>query len=211
MRTTVIICAAILLLSLPAHAYHTRPFLGLNLQWNNPTGDFADEELAPGDGAAEPAGGIELDIGLASRAMSAYVGVRGARFNTDVPSQDYDAEWTANRFVIGLRGHLFSEEGSDVVPVIGGGVTLGRTGLEQRYYVGDIRFVSDDESESSLGWFIEGGLLAYLSSTAALNAGLQYHSFPAEFDSDQEGDRSPADFDITYVTLQMGISVFLSD
>ena len=208
MRTLVIVSTAILLVSLPAFAYHTRPYIGINLHLNSPTGDFADDEFAPGDGLAEGGPGLGAEIGMASRAMSAYIGLRGARFDTQ-EQPDWSGEWTTNRLVIGLRGHLFAEEGASVLPTIGGGITYGRTRLEQQSRVGDIVFISDDRSDPSIGWFLEGGLMAWLSNNAALLADLQYHSFAADFDFENNGNEER--FDITFVTLQLGIAVMLSD
>lgn len=213
MRTVVIVSTLVLVISLPAAAYRgqARPYVGLNLQLNNPTGDFGDEELLPGNGAAQPGAGLELDIGMASPQFSAYLGFRGAQYDTDPspPDPDYSAEWTTNRLVIGIRGHLLSERGSDILPTLGGGLTVGRTELKETFFDPGGGYIIEQHSETSIGWFLEGGILAYLSPAVALNANLQYHNFPAEFDPVQVG--GAGDFTISHVTLQLGVNVFLTD
>jgi len=210
MRTIVIISAAILLTALPALAYHpATPYLGISLQMNNPAGDFGKDRLAPdgylypGDGAADAGGGVELDFGLANRHMNAYIGIRANKF--DVHSPDgWEGKWTANRFLIGVRGKLMSDRGSAVVPTIGGGLTLGKTGLE-----GAIPYdpIIERNSDMSFGWFVEGGINARLSDSADLLANLQYHTFEADFHNGPFVDQ----FDISFVTLQIGVAVYLGE
>lgn len=204
MRTFLMIGTAILLISLPATAYETRPFLGLNLQLNSPTGDFGDEDLEPGDGGAEAGGGVEVDIGLAARSVSAYFGLRAGSFDIELPGRRGEGEWKVTRLVLGIRGNLSQDPRATVVPTIGAGVTVGRTGLEGPFVFDDGEWVEiERESETSIGWFIEGGVLAHLSEPAALVANVQYHTFEAEFD-----DRIPdEEFDISFVTIQVGVRI----
>jgi len=221
MRILIIGCAAILLVSLPAWAqrtygYHrnsgneTRPYVGLNLQFNSPTGDFGNEDIGVlGNGAAQTGTGVELDVGMASPQFSAYAGVRGVKFDTDTHDPNYDAEWTANRFVLGMRGHLFSDRDTNILPTLGGGVTVGQTRLEETFLHPDGGVeVIKQHSETSIGWFLEGGMLAYLSPQVALNANLQYHNYGAHFDPYPLGS---GNFTISHLTLQIGVNVFFSE
>ncbi len=210
MRTFLIASTAILLAAVPALAYrpmNAAPYVGVNLQFNNPTGDFGKARLAPdgglmpGDGAADAGAGVEFDVGLASRNMNAYMGGRFNRFDVNSPD-GWQGKWTADRFVVGARGNLLTDPMYNVVPTLGGGVTLGNTHLEGAL---PGNFVTERRSDTNLGWFIEGGINAHLTENADLLANLQYHSFGAEFNDIVPGEH----FDISFVTLQIGVAVRL--
>ena len=203
MSKIVVLSVAILMASIPALAVETVPFLGFSLQMNNPTGDFADNDLQPGDGIADPGGGVELDVGLANAHVMAYVGLRANKFDVDSPD-NWQGEWSANRLAVGVRANLGSNSRAPVLPTIGGGITVGRTKLE-----GGMPFELETKrkSDTSIGWFIEGGVNARLSDAADLLANLQYHAFEAEFDEGPYVEQ----FDISFVTLQVGVAVYLGN
>lgn len=204
MRSTIrimVMAAALGLGSRESLAVMPRPFIGGNLQWNAPTGDFGeaqdDVEESIRQGNASGVVGGQIDLGVGSEMGQIYVGYRIVDF--DERQSNGNVEWRDNSRVIGgLRWFLLP---TPITPTIGGGLSAGQTKgiFKQPGPVDDI--IEELTSPTTVGWFLEGGAAARLAQTPlGINAGIQYHRYNASFESEFVN----VDFSISYLTYQLG-------
>src|SRR3989339_235228 len=130
----VILIILIAVFAVPASALVPKPYLGVNLQSNSPTGDFKGKDLSNKEGGAKSGLGGEVDLGITSGMASAYIGYRFGKFDAnssaDIPgigTVSASGEWKVNRWVLGARWHLLGSLPTPVFPTLGGGITIGKT------------------------------------------------------------------------------------
>jgi opacity protein-like surface antigen len=205
MRTLLVLLIAACLAA-PALAILPSPFIGGNLQVNSPTGKFSQTDFVNKEGGAKTGLGGEFDVGIGSDMGELYAGYRFGKNNVKStytppvgPSVTAEGEWNLNRFVIGVRAHLFGS--LPITPTVGGGITLGKTKLS-----GDVSSnVAQSSSETSsnkMGWFLEGGgLIHFPSAPLSILADIQYHRFNAEFAT----PLFDVTYDISFFTFQLGL------
>jgi opacity protein-like surface antigen len=195
---------ALLLIAGLAAAQPPHFFIAGMLQWSEPTSEFGKESENSGNGNAGQGWGGEADIGLISDNGATYIGYRTTDFSEEMGD---GPEWgPMNRFVAGLRWHVLGTLQDPVVPVLGAGVSLGKSRLKNPY-TDDPNIPSnqiDVESKTSFGWFAEGGLKFRLSEVVSLLGTLQYHEFGATFEDAALGDETKK-YDVTYLTGQAGL------
>ena len=203
-----ILCTTLVILAVFGLAEAQVPhlyFAGM-LQWSEPVSDFSNGSIGEGFGNANTGTGAEFDVGLMSDHGATYVGIRWAKFDTEGDFVEWD---DMTRFIAGLRWHVTGKLATPVVPALGAGISLGKSRLEAR----DPAFSGVDrrkkfDSQTSVGWFVEGGVRVRLPGALSVFGGLQYHRFDANFeDAFFGGDDS--EFDVTFITTQIGIQYTL--
>jgi hypothetical protein len=194
-----------MLAAIPAMAAKSpAPYLGLNLHVNSPTADFANTDLVDKQAGARTGWGGEADLGIDSRPGSVYVGYSWGRHDADARGQDRNInDWTVSRGILGARLHIFGTTESPIVPIVGGGATIGNSRYTARVSDdGGITYVDRKQtSENSIGWFLEGGAILRSSGPLSVLGSLQYHNFNADFKPVLDIDRVK----VSYVTFQLGI------
>ncbi len=176
-------------------------FIGGNVQWNQPTGDFGDAqddvEESIRQGNASGVMGGQVDLGLTSNMGQIYAGYRIVDF--DERQSNGDVEWRDNsRALAGVRWFILP---TPITPTLGGGLSVGQTKgvFKQPGPVDDL--IEELTSPTTVGWFLEGGAAVRLPQTPlGLNAELQYHRYNASFESEYVD----IDFSISYLTYQLG-------
>ena len=201
----VALAGLLLFVAIPAvAATPPAPYLGLNLHVNSPTADFAKTDLVDKEAGARTGFGGEADFGIDSGPGSVYIGYSWGRHDADARGQDREInDWTVSRGVLGARLHIFGTTEFPIMPIIGGGATLGNSRYTAR--------VSDDggityedrkqTSENSIGWFLEGGAILRSTGPLSVLGSLQYHNFNAEFKPVLDVDRVK----VSYVKFQLGL------
>ncbi len=180
------------------------PYLGLNLNVNSPTADFANTDLVDKEGGARTGWGGEADLGIDSGPGSIYIGYSWGRHDAEARGQDRAInDWTISRGVLGGRLHIFGTTESPIVPIVGGGATIGNSRYTARVSEdGGITYVDRKQtSENSIGWFLEGGAILRSTGPLSVLGSLQYHNFNADFDPVLDIDRVK----VSYVKFQLGI------
>jgi hypothetical protein len=200
-----------------AQAAKPRFFLSPNLHLNIPTGDFSGKDALSEEGGAKIGAGGEADAGVVFGGTAVYVGYlyhfHDASIASSIPfssSLKASGQWTIRRFVLGVRVPLTKGNDAPMKPMVGVGLTVGKTKAEATLSYEDLATDMDQVTRSSTGWFLEGGILARVSSVADFVGAIQYHEFDADFDSirlDTPYGRetvSPT-FSISFVTIKAGI------
>ncbi len=180
------------------------PYLGLNLHVNSPTADFAKTDLVDKNAGARTGWGGEADLGIDSGPGSVYVGYSWGRHDAEARGQDRTInDWTISRGILGARLHILGTTGTPIVPIIGGGATIGNSSYTARVSDdGGITFVDRKQtSENSIGWFLEGGAILRSTGPLSVLGSLQYHNFNAEFKPVLDLDKVK----VSYVTFQLGL------
>lgn len=183
-------------------------FIGANAQWNDPTGDFgeaADEvEGTFWNGNAAGVMGGQFDAGIISDNGQVYAGYRIVNF--DEKQADGDVEWRNNsRWLAGIRWHMLGTLESPITPILGAGVSTGKTeGIFKQPGPGDV-IIAELTSDYTWGWFLEGGAAVRPPQTPIVfNAALQYHRYEAAF----ENEDLNVEFSISYLTYQLGAQIY---
>jgi hypothetical protein len=133
MRLWIVIALLAALPFASAFALVPKPYIGVNLQSNSPTGDFKGDNMTDKEGGAKSGVGGEMDFGISGGMASAYIGYRFGTFDANSKGEilgetvKATGEWKVNRVVLGARWHLFGSLPSPVVPTLGGGITIGKT------------------------------------------------------------------------------------
>lgn len=209
MRAT--FCILLGLCTVPAFALVPKPYIGGTLQVNSPTGSFSGSDILHEEGGAKTGIGGEIDVGITGRVGSAYVGYRfgkhkaEAEFLQDITPVKADGDWKINRVVLGARWHLLGSLPTPVLPTLGGGVTIGKTTAAVGGEAGGTRVETAKDSKSSVGYFVEGGVIVRGPGNLSLIGGLQYHSFDADYSSDLYNGKVK----IAFFTFQAGVRIKL--
>lgn len=207
MKTTMIrltcLLAVVGVLAVPSFAQVPHLYLAGFLQTYHPTGDFGKETIHLDGGNAELGNGTELNVGLMSDFGSTYIGYRWAKFGTQGKAA---LDWQdVDRWVAGIRWHMLGTLRSPVVPVLGVGITVGKSKLGVNSELEEnIQKVSKQiESDNSVGWFLEAGVrLRAVGPISALGS-IQYHRFDTTFEDAIL--TKPTDFTVTFFTTQLGL------
>lgn len=211
MKTIITLTAVMTMLCCGAHygeAAVPHFFIGANAQWNDPTGDFgeaADEvEGAVWDGNAAGVMGGQFDAGVISDNGQLYFGYRLVNF--DEKDADGSVEWKNNsRWLAGLRWHVINSLEAPITPILGAGVSAGKTeGIFKQPGPGDM-IIAELTSDMTWGWFVEGGAAFRIpEAPIVLNGGVQYHRYEASF----EHEDLNIEFSISYLTYQLGAQIY---
>jgi hypothetical protein len=201
-----------LLLVSSSFAIGPKLYIGGNFQGNFPTGDFAGKDVMNQQGAAESGVGGEVDIGIAGPATSAYIGYRFSKHHAET-NMTYmgfhvkgSGDWKLNRYVLGVRTSLFPLALVPVKPIIGCGLTTGKTKVSGSGDIGGSLENIDETSNSTIGIFFEAGAQWKIPVTGlSAVACLQYQFFDAQFGSGQSSET----YSINFVTLQAGLRYIL--
>jgi hypothetical protein len=199
----ILLILTVLLLTGLAPAQTPHFYVSGAAQWSEPMGDFGKKSRfytrSGTAGNAESGGGGEINVGLMSDYGSTYVGYRWTSFG-----EPWD---TMNRFTAGLRWHMFGTLQSPAVPLIGAGITVGKSTVAL-YPDPERHEHAYLESETSVGWFVEGGLRLRLVNKLSLFGSLQYHQFDANFEDAVFDENDPLEFDIEYFTTCAGLQFY---
>jgi opacity protein-like surface antigen len=195
----------------PAFALIPKPYIGVNLQSNSPTGDFKGTNLEDDQGGAKSGIGYEIDLGINSSMESAYVGYRTGKFDAKSSGElmgeeiTAEGEWKVDRWVIGARWHVLGGLPTPIVPTLGGGVTIGKTNANASGSGFGQDESVDENSKSSMGWFLEGGVIVRAIGNLSLIGDVQYHRFESEF----ENEFYDGPITVSFFTLQVGARFML--
>lgn len=173
------------------------------LQTHHPTDTFGKEAVRLNGGNAELGNGTEFNVGLMSDFGSTYIGYRWGKFGTKgIGALDWQE---VDRWVAGLRWHLFGTLKSPIVPLVGAGITAGKSklgvtpGLEENLN----RISKQLTSDNSVGWFLEAGVrLRAVGPISALGS-IQYHRFDTTFEDAILAEVT--DFTVSFFTTQLGL------
>jgi hypothetical protein len=215
MRTFAVLLVLCGLAAAPAFALIPKPYIGGSLQYVNPTGDFSKKDFTSFGGGAKSTLGGEADVGLTNGIGSIYLGYRWNKLDASGDVKvlgnqvgQVSAVWWLDRWTLGLRAHLFPSP-MPITPTVGGGITWGKTDVQAEGRGSAIGLVTSKLSGPSTGWFLEGGVLVYLSKTLSLNGDVQYHQFNAEFKSPVPGIYNNGTVKVSFFTVVAGLRLLL--
>lgn len=193
----------LLMVALPALAQVPHFYLAGFLQTYHPTGDFSKETIHLDGGNAELGNGTELNVGLMSDFGSTYIGYRWAKFGTKGKAA---LDWqNVDRWIAGIRWHMLGTLRSPIVPVLGVGITVGKSklGVTPALEENAQDISKQIESDNAVGWFLEAGVrLRAVGPLSALGS-IQYHRFDTTFEDAVL--TKPTDFSVTFFTTQLGL------
>jgi len=206
-----LIALVLALAAAPAMAIVPQLYFGLNLQVNAPTEDFSASDITHVQGGAETGFGGEFDVGITGSRGSVYAGYRIGKHDASAAGTfqgDHvttSGEWEIQRAVIGGRLNLSGSLPTPVAPTLGAGITIGKTKATGSLTGSSAYLGASESSKSSVGWFVEGGVLIRPPGNLSVIGDIQYHVFDAKFETGA-GD---ATLKVSFVTVQVGVRMAL--
>ncbi len=198
-------CCILLLISFASVAQAQIPhfYVAGFLQTHHPTDDFGKETVHLDGGNAELGNGTELNVGLMSDFGSTYIGYRWGKFGTKgIGALDWQE---VDRWIAGLRWHMLGTLISPIVPLIGAGISAGKSKLGVTPALEEnLDAISKQlESDNGVGWFLEAGVrLRAVGPLSALGS-IQYHRFDTTFEDAILAEVT--DFTVSFFTTQLGL------
>jgi opacity protein-like surface antigen len=217
MRTVLMPLAALLLAAVPA-ASQTSPFsLEVRVRAAFPTGDFGEEE-EDGSGVETGSGGTLEGVFQATPVLAIYAGYSHTVFGTDLGEaedllEDASVDITDGGLDAGVRATLPLLNGGAYVR---GGLVYHRVGVDLSDDLEELleefsggEFDEDDlDSDWSLGYQLDAGVLVPLGSRLSASFGAAYTRYEPKFE-DMGGEGFTADGDVSYASAEVGLLIRL--
>lgn len=186
-------------------------------------GDFSGTDILNEDGCAKTGFGGELDFGFEANGAQFYAGYQLSLHTAEgkikgipaygIPDITGTGDWKFSRVVLGTR-IMLSNDTTRIRPLIGGGVTIGKSTIDPTLQSGTTTSTFSLSSSTSMGLFFEGGMITRVGPGMDLLALLQYHRFEANMQGDlpaavMGGDSYSSAMTVTYLAVRIGVAYHL--